>query len=89
MEETVRKTVEKSFGDVIDENIQNEIRKNPNAWKNNPLFAISIITSAIGVAKEEYKKMIKENNVKFGISINEVDDFMDSLAAKIYKKYFH
>jgi len=64
MEDIVRRTVEKGFEEIINENIQNTKRDNPIEWKNNPLFSISMITSAIGIAKEEYKKMIKDNNIE-------------------------
>lgn len=88
MEEIVRKTIENGFEGIINENIQKEKRKNPNEWDNNPLFAISIITSAIGIAKEEYKKMLKLNCREFGIEISQIDDFIESLSKKIQKKYF-
>lgn len=89
MEEAIRRTVEKGFENIIDESIQKEKRENPNEWNNNPLFAISIVTSAIGLAKKEYKIMIKDNNIEFGIAKSEVDDFVEGLGSKMQNKYYY
>jgi hypothetical protein len=88
MDEIVRKTVEKGFEEAIDKYIQNGKMVDPNEWNNNALFVIAIITSAIGDAKEVFKKMIKDNNSEFGIPKSEVDDFVEGLGDKMQKKYF-
>ena len=33
--------------------------------------------------------MIKDNKIEFGIAKSEVDNFIESLGDKVYKKYFY